>query len=1038
MKGIDIMMANMNNTSVIERANQTELAFPFVPVSEQIHAHALRFPDQTAVICKGKALSYGELEALSNRVANYLIKKGVGRDVLVGVLLERTELAYVAEQGVLKAHGAFLPFTVSYPDERILFSMEDASAMLLLTNRQLREDRPALSAGGFEVLALEDILETQTNDAYPPAEGIASGDLAYCIYTSGSTGRPKGVMIEQGNLVNYVNRNEKSIEIMHYARPGRIALAMAAFSFDVSIVEQFVPLCNGNTVCLATTEEIHDPFLLAKTIVDSRVNSLTCTPTFLSNIVGIPACAEALRQIDYYDIGSEAFPKNLYLKLRALREDSVIINAYGPTECTMGCAATVMGPEEEVTVGGPIVNTKFFVMDAEGNSLGVGEKGELIICGAGVGRGYVNLPEKTAAAFFTYQGMRAYHSGDLASWTEDGRICIWGRIDNQVKLRGFRIELDEIERVMGSYPDIKGSAVKLCHGDTDYLAGYITSADEVDLDALRAFMGKRLPDYMIPSVIIRMDSLPETVNGKVDRKSLPDPKPVRHERIVTAPRNEAETWLRDAFAEVLNLKEDQISVEDDFFELGGDSLRSMVLTSKLMDHGVTSADIYQLRSIERIAAMLQRREQGLSLDEIEARERKKPHYLSDMQTKLIDYQFAKANSTMWNNMYYLLRFNKKTDPERLRKAVNEAIHHHPALSMKIGFNERGKPIQTYCPELLPEVQFEKCSDMDVIRMKDELVKPFPMFNSPLLRVRMFLTKRYTYLFFDVHHLAMDGACISLVMTSIVKAYHGESLPPDYYCAYLANEDRIRSSPQHLEDKAYFEKKYGGFDWCWIPEPDREEAVPTAAGRVVRFPFDASDLEAAEKRLNTTRSVIAIAAAILTLYETSGKNDIMTNWIFNNRLGSFASNSVGMLIKNLPVGIHMDQIHSLDELIAEIKRQVADGISHCSYDYFSAQDSAFYNDPMEVNYQQNMNADELAPLHPLQIALENHYHAPGARLELEFLENDDNSGLFDSEMEWASNCFSEERIHAFHTLYIDRFERIVLEDPYDPEEIDERD
>ena len=1028
------MMANIRGheaQSVIERANQTQLAFPFVPVSEQIHAHALCAPDQTAVICAGRSLSYGELDQLSNRVANLLIKKGVGRDTLVGVLLDRTELAYVAEQGVLKAHGAFLPFTVSYPDERILFSMEDASAVLLLTSRKLREERPSLSEGGFEVLAVEDILETQTDDAYPPAEGIAPGDLAYCIYTSGSTGRPKGVMIEQGNLANYVHRNEKSVEIMHYARPGRIALAMAAFSFDVSIVEQFVPLCNGNTVCLATTEEIRDPFLLAKTIIDNRVNGITCTPTFLSNIAGIPACAEALRQIDFYDVGSEAFPKNLYPRLRAMREDSVILNVYGPTECAMGCAAAVMGPDGEVTVGGPIVNTKFFVMDADGNSLDVGEKGELIICGAGVGRGYVNLPEKTAAAFFNYGGMRAYHSGDLASWTEDGRICIWGRIDNQVKLRGFRIELDEIERVMGSYPEIKGSAVKLCHGDTDYLAGYITSAEAVDLDKLRAFMGKQLPEYMLPSVILQMDSLPETVNGKVDRKALPDPQPIRNERPVTAPRNDTELWLRDAFAEVLNLEADQISIEDDFFELGGDSLRSMVLTSKLMDHGVTSSDIYLLRSIERIAAMLQNKEQGLSLDEIEERERKKPHYLSAMQTKLIDYQLANVDSTMWNNMYYLFRFNRKTDPERLRKAVNQAIHHHPALSMKIEFNrnrdERGKLIQTYCPELLGEIQFEKCSDMDVIRMKDELVQPFPMFNSPLLRVRMFLTERYSYLFFDVHHLAMDGACIGLVMSSIVKAYNGEPLPPDYYCSYLANEDSIRESPQYLEDKAYFEEKYGGCDWCWIPEPDREGALPTAAGRVIRFPFDASDLEAAEKRLNASRSVIAIAAAILTLHETSGRKDIMTNWIFNNRLGSFASNSVGMLIKNLPVGIRMDQIHSLEELIAEIKKQVADGISHCSYDYFAAQDSAFYNDPMEVNYQQNMNADELASLHPLQIALENRYHAPGARMELEFLENDDNSGLFDSEMEWASNCFSEEKTRHFHELYIEHFERIVLED-----------
>jgi hypothetical protein len=154
---------------------------------------------------------------------------------------------------------------------------------------------------------------------------------------------------------------------------------------------------------------------------------------------------------------------------------------------------------------------------------------------------------------------------------------------------------------------------------------------------------------------------------------------------------------------------------------------------------------------------------------------------------------------------------------------------------------------------------------------------------------------------------------------------------------------------------------------------------------------------------------------------------MTNWIFNNRLGSFAVNSVGMLIKNLPVGIHMNEIHGIEELIAEIKKQVADGISHCSYDYFSAQDSAFSNDPMEVNYQQNMNADELASLHPLQIDLENRYSAPGARLELEFLENDDNSGLFDSEMEWAANCFSEEKTLAFHNLYIDYFERIVMED-----------
>ena len=369
--------------------------------------------------------------------------------------------------------------------------------------------------------------------------------------------------------------------------------------------------------------------------------------------------------------------------------------------------------------------------------------------------------------------------------------------------------------------------------------------DLIDIDALRAYMLRQLPEYMIPSVFLPLDNLPETVNGKVDRNALPEPN--RMVKAAAAPREEMETWLRDVFGGTLNLSPEQISIEDDFFRIGGDSLKSMVLASRLMDRGITSADIYSLRSIERIAAMLREKKQNDSLDEIEARERKKPHFLSAMQTKLIDYQFARANSTMWNNMYYLFRFNKKTDPERLRKAVNQAVHHHPALLMKISFNENGELVQTCCPEQIPEIRFETCSDMDVIRMKDELVQPFGMINSPLLRVRMFLSERYSYLFFDVHHLAMDGACIGIVLSSIVRAYMGDPLPPDYYCAYLANEDRLRQSPQYLEDKAYFEKQYGGYDWCWIPQPDREEVLPEAAGRVVRLPFDAGDLEAAERR-----------------------------------------------------------------------------------------------------------------------------------------------------------------------------------------------
>jgi len=1018
---------------IIELANQTRSDFPFVPASEQIHRHAIEHPDKTAIIVSGRRISFAELDGKSNCVANMLLSRQLGKDALVGVLLERSEYAYYAEQGILKAHAAFLPFITSYPDDRINFCMEDGDVAVLLTSRKTLAEHEGLKGQGFELICMEDIpgicgaCDDASLAAYPASDAIGRNDLAYCIYTSGSTGRPKGVLIEQGNLANYVQKDEKSIEIMHYASPGMVSLAMAAFSFDVSIVEQFVPLCNGNTVCLATEEEIHNPLLLAKTIMNSGVTGITCTPTFLMNIVDMDICREALRQIKFYDIGAEAFPSGLYGRLRELREDSIILNVYGPTECTMGCSSALMEGEGSITIGGPMVNTCFYVMNDKGEVLDVGEKGELIICGDCVGRGYVKLPEKTAKAFFTYRGMRAYHSGDLASWTPDGRIQIWGRIDNQIKLRGFRIELDEIEQVMSTYPNVKGSAVKLCHGKSDYLAGYLTASQPLDMDEVRNFLRQQLPEYMIPAVLTQLEQLPETVNGKVDRKALPDIEPMASVHEMKAPRNEMERELRDAFAEVLHMNQEEISITDDFFELGGDSLKSMMLLSRLQPLNIMSSDIFSLRSIERIAAMLHEKKQGKSIDEIEKQERKRPHRLSMMQTKMLDFQLVNIDSTMWNNMYYLFRFNRKTDAKRLCQAVNAAIRNHPALSMRITFDDEGHLVQTYRPELTPEVVLEPMTDMEVIHLADTLVEPFNIFDSPLLRVRMFQSSRYAYIFFDVHHLLMDGGSLSIVLADIVRAYKGEALPKDYYCTYLASEDRLHKSARYEEDRAYFQSQYGGYDWCTAPEADGDASLELKAeGRVVRLPFDAKDLEAAEARLNVSRSVIAITAGLLALHEKTGKNDVMTNWIFNNRLGSFAADSVGMLIKNLPVGLHMDQIHSVEEALAEVKKQVTDGITHCSYDYFAKNDSPFISDPMEVNYQLNINADELTELYPFRLELRNLHQAPGARLELEFLENDDNSGRFDSEMEWAGNCFSIGNMVHFHNLYIDYFERIVLE------------
>ena len=1023
-----------------EKFNKTASNFAFKSVPERIYEQVKKHPDKTAVISTSKGeLSYRELDRQANRVANYLQKRlgnslkgdedNPCRDIIIGVLLERSAGAYIAEQGILKAGAAFLPFVTSYPDERICFCLEDAAAPLLITSAAIKAARPELR-GKFAVVALEELLETA--DTSYPATRLAPDDLAYVIYTSGSTGKPKGVMIEHLSFANYMERDEKSIEIMHFVRDGRVSLAMAAFSFDVSIVEEFVPLSNGGTVCIATEDEIHDPFLLSKCIESVGINAIFCTPTFLLSILSIPECREALKNIDFYDVGAEAFPAGLFEKLKELRTDSVILNVYGPTECTMGCAAAVMEAEGEIVIGGPMVNTKFYVVNQQGEYLPIGEKGELIICGDCVGRGYINLPKQTAKAFFTIDGIRAYHSGDLASWTKDGAIRIHGRIDNQVKLRGFRIELDEIEKVMGEYPQIASCAVKVLSpaGRSDYLAGYFTTTDEEEpaIEEILAFMRQHLPEYMIPVAVKRLAVMPQTVNGKIDRKVLPDIEPLRGDSRHVPPRNDNERYVCDMFAEVLHLDRDMVGIEDDFFQLGGDSLSSMVLVSKLTDKGITSFDLFTLRTAERLAELLNERDTREDLDITDDKERKKPHKLSPMQIEMVDAQFARFRSTMFNNMSYFLRFSPQTDPDRLLKAVNAAVRNHPALAMRISFDDEEDLVQTYTPELIQDVQYEYMSDLEIIHLADDLVRPFNIFKDPLVRVRLFKSPRYIYLFFDVHHLAMDGSSLGIVMADIIRAYHGEPLPRDYYCTYLANEEKLRDSPQYQEDKAYFEAQYGGYDWCNIPAPDKdnnEEFNLEASARVIKLPFDEEDVAAAEKRLKVSRSVMAIAAALKSLYQFSGKNDVMTNWIFNNRLGGYAADSVGMMIKNLPVGIHMDRIDSIESLLAEVKLQVTEGIAHSSYDYFEADDKRYRNDPMEVNYQRDINVDELDELKPFYLPLANKYRAPGARLELEFLENDDNSGCFESEFEWAGNIFSRNLMVKFHNLYMKNFVEIVM-------------
>ncbi len=1020
----DIQMLTDADRQALARFNDTRVDIGFTPVHEQIRRWAQEKPEAVAVTAAGRTLTFGELDALSDQVAAALRRLGVGRDGLVGVLFDREVWNTVAELGVLKAGGAFVPFIPDYPDERVDFCMNDGGIRWLLTSEKLKAERTGLSGKDYRVLALDELLEGGAGEA--EAVEVHRGDLAYCIYTSGTTGRPKGVMIEHGNIANYVHRNEKSLEIMHYAAPGRVCLALASFSFDVSVVEAFVPLCNGNPVVIATEEEIHTPALLAKLIEENGVDGMTCTPTYLLNLLDIPDTREAIRRITFFDIGAEAFPAQLYERLRTLRQDSVILNVYGPTEATMGCSAELMTGDAVVTVGPPIANTAFQVVDPFGNPLPVGIRGELIICGDQVGRGYVNLPEKTAAAFFTRDGMRAYHSGDLAAWTGDGKIRIFGRVDNQIKLRGFRIELDEIEKVMSEYPGVKLGAVAVQkHSGVEYLVGCYTARGEVSPEHLKAHMQEKLPEYMVPQALIQIEAMPMTASGKVDRKALPKPDfdALRSEYV--APETDGERAICAAFAAALNLDAAKIGALDDFFELGGDSLRAMVALAEADLDGLSAADIFQKRTPRAIAAAAEKRVGQGSLEEREMEARKTPHRLTPLQVQMIDTQLFRPGSTMWSNTHFLVRFGLEVDAERLCGALNAALQNHPALSTAFRFNDDNELEQVYMPGLLKEVKVRDIRSETAEELPAVLVMPFDrILNACLCRAGVYRSPEHVYLFMDVHHLLMDGASLGVLLGDIVNAYFGRELKMDTYFALLADEEKRIADASRERDRAWFMARYGEDDWCNMPPVKDPAGSINQAGRQHRLAFDARQVAEAEAHWGVTHSVMAIASALLALHRFTGRSHVMVNWIFNNRLAPESDSAVGMLIKNLPCAARMEEMKSLRELLESVKDQVAEGIAHNTYDFMTEHYQAYLDDCMEVNLQLGINGDELEALHPTLVPLEDDFSAAGARLELELLENEYGDGGFDSEMEYAEGIFDGAQMEAFHQLYVQILESLI--------------
>jgi amino acid adenylation domain-containing protein len=579
---------------------------------ELLAAQAARTPEATAVVFADTTLSYAELDTGANRLAHHLIAHGAGPGRFVALALPRSPDLVLAVLAVLKAGAAYVPLDPDYPAERIAYMLADAAPALVLTTLEVA--RTVLGNGPQPGrLCLDDPLVQEQLARCPgtaPALHVSSQQPAYAIYTSGSTGRPKGVVIPHGALLNLLT----AMADLHPLTARDRLLAVSTISFDIAGVELYLPLLAGATVVMAAKEVIRDPAALAELLTGSRATIMQATPSLWQTLAADqPEAIRGLRML----VGGEALPVRLAEAMRQLGEEAM--NLYGPTETTVYSTALDLGSHPGApTIGTPIRNTRLYILDERLGLVPPGAVGELYIAGAGLAHGYHRQTGLTGQRFlpdpFGPLGSRMYRTGDLARWSAEGTVEYLGRADHQVKIRGFRVELGEIEAVLESHAEVANAAVLVREDKPGHprLVGYVVPVARAAPDPaqVRRFIGRTLPEHMVPAVIVTLDEFPVTPNGKLDRKALPMPDSAGPLDAYRAPRNPMEDVLCGLFAELLGV--DRVGVDDDFFDLGGHSLLATRLASMIRAELGVDLSIRELFGSPSVAELAERLSTGVA------------------------------------------------------------------------------------------------------------------------------------------------------------------------------------------------------------------------------------------------------------------------------------------------------------------------------------------------------------------------------------------------------------------------------------------
>lgn len=904
---------------ILDHAEEEKLLFDFnrntlfireCNICEAFDVAAEKYPSRVALIYEGERMTYAALKDLSERYAAAIYERiGAGEHV-VALALEKGFDLVAAMLGAARSGNAWVIVPPSLPPERFDYMLSDSGARLIIANCTI-PDYPVLSP-----------IDAQKSSKIPQIDGPNPNNLAYIVYTSGSTGRPKGVEIEQISVINFARAMEKL-----YGYGGILSLSLP--SFDVFLLESLAALINGRTVILARDGD-DDPDYLAGLIKNFAVGVMAMTPSRLKALLKNPSFAGALRNMESIICGGEHLSGELVSELKLLT-GARIYNQYGPSETTIGVSYSLVNDASVITVGKPMPNCRLYVLDNHMQPLPMGFSGELYIGGICVGRGYRNAPELTATRFFASPfepGERIYRTGDIACWDEDGNIRLSGRKDDQVKLRGLRIEPSEISAALESHPLVNSAVVRVwSSGENSMLVGYYTSDFPIPDTELFSHLLSYLPNYMLPSAFIRVDEIPLTPNGKADFRRLPDPVFSEGGR---GPQTDAEKRLLEIFKKVLSRPE--IGVDSDYFLFGGDSLNALeTLCAIENEFGVRLkiTDLYSLRTVRRLAQKLgdspaAEREDGLQrAPELEF------YPLTPIQESIYFQSMVDSTGVAYN-MPGAFRLPEGIDATRLENAFKTLISSEEVLRTSFALVD-GKAVQKICPSA--DFAFEDLSGATLDDAMEAFVRPFDLSAAPLMRAALWrLESGEAYLLIDIHHIISDGISTPLLLSRLDAAYRGEVLakPPVSYKDYAYS---LSQTPKEKKDGLldYWKKTLEGFEGVVdIPFDRPRPKELDYAGSRLDFSFDECLTSKCEEYLNARAlSPYMFFAGVfaLLLSKMSGTSDITVGTPVSGRVHAEQWEMLGAFINTLPLRLNVKNEFAPGEYFDAVKTAVFGMLDH---------------------------------------------------------------------------------------------------------------